>query len=122
MLAYMVLVLPEPVGPAIKTMPQGEWISFIHCSNISGIKPTLSSVSSMSLSSTRSTAISPWTVLMVATRKSISRPSTLIENWPSWGRRLSAMFRFDSTLMREMSGAYTRLGRRMASWSTPSMR
>ena len=71
-------------------------------------KPTTSSESLAnfslidSLSSTRSTASSPWIVGMIETRKSISRFLYRTRKRPSCGTRFSAMSSSLMTLMREM--------------------
>jgi hypothetical protein len=57
------------------------------------------------LSSSRSTARSPWLVGSVATRTSTWRPASRSEMRPSCGRRFSAMSRLAITLMRESIAA-----------------
>jgi len=70
----------------------------------------------------RSTADSPWMVGMVATRRSIGRPATIMALRPSWGSRRSEMSMSAMIFSRLMIPARSEAGARMASWSTPSMR
>ena len=56
-------------------------------------------------SSTRSTTLSPNCVGSVETRRSTCRPAMFFWMRPSCGRRRSAMFRFDMTFTREMTGS-----------------
>lgn len=53
------------------------------------------------------TTPSPKTIGMMLTRRSISRPCTLILKLPSCGTRRSAMLRFERILMRLMMAAWS---------------
>ena len=63
------------------------------------------------------TTFSPNTVATDETRTSSGRPSTVVENWPSWGARFSTMFIDDMILRRLTSGLWAVIGRRTASTS-----
>ena len=117
------MVLPEPVGPVHSSMPSGAVTMSRYGPTTTGGMPSLSRVmSDRDLSSSRSTIFSPWTVPTTEMRTSIGRPSTMTENWPSWGRRRSTMFRSDMTFMRDEMGGPMRRGSSMASVRAPSMR
>ncbi len=74
-------------------MPNGAWISSSHFTAVSAGMPSWPSSSALRLlSSSRMTIFSPITVASVDTRTSRSRPSTVVENCPSCGRRRSTMF------------------------------
>ena len=64
------------------------------------------------LSSTRRTQLSPQIVATVDTRMSISRPSTDIVIWPSWGRRRSTMF-ISAMILRRLTSAGAMLRREL---------
>ncbi len=68
------------------------------------------------------TRLSPNSVGMVETRKSISRSAILSLMRPSWGSRRSAMSSLAMILTREMMAACSRRGGESTSWSTPSIR
>ena len=70
----------------------------------------------------RSTTLSPDSVGMVETRRSISRPRTVALMRPSCGRRRSAMFRLAMILMREVTAARSDNGSVSTVCSMPSMR
>ena len=71
--AYWVVVLPEPVGPLINIMPKGLFTIFMYLSKESGRKPISGNGrKAKDLSRIRITTISPYTVLVVATRRSTS--------------------------------------------------
>jgi len=74
------------------------------------------------LSNKRITVASPCTVGTVATRISISRPFVSVENWPSCGRRWSAIFMSESIFTRDVSGRWIFSGSDMTSCSVPSTR
>ena len=57
---------------------------------------------------TRSVTISPSVVSLVATRKKVSSPSIRFENWPSCGRRRSAIFMFAILGMGLVVGVFMR--------------
>ena len=61
------------------------------------------------------TIFSPNTVATDATRTSISRPSTFVENWPSCGARFSTMFISDMIFRRLISALCADSGRVNAS-------
>ena len=67
---------------------------------------------------------SPWTIGMMDTRTSISRPVTFILMRPSCGSRFSAMFSRAMILSRLMMADWKRLisGGRFWFWSRPSIR
>ena len=93
--------LPEPVGPVTSRMPCGRSMSCLNVLYVSGSMPTLARLNTMRpLSRSRMTMPSPWTIGMIETRTSISRPWTRILMRPSCGRRFSAMFSRAMILMR----------------------
>ena len=76
--AYSVVVLPDPVGPVTSTMPCGSEISSWNLFSTSGGMPTVRRSNFMrSLSNSRITTPSPWSMGMIETRTSISRPRDL---------------------------------------------
>ncbi len=68
------------------------------------------------------TMLSPWFVGMDDTRRSRSRPMTLIWMRPSWGTRFSAMLMLAMIFTRLMMADCRRFGGLSTSCSTPSMR
>ena len=79
--AYSVVVLPAPVGPAQMTMPNGAWTSLEYVLYVSAGIPSWPRLTiDFDLSSRRMTIFSPNTVATDDTRTSIWRPSTLVEN------------------------------------------
>ena len=68
------------------------------------------------------TTFSPHTVGRVATRRSIFLPLALTDSRPSCGMRRSAMLMSAMIFSRLMTPDWMRLGERMTSCSTPSMR
>ncbi len=94
--AYSVVVLPLPVGPVTSRMPCGIEISSRNFdSTASGMPTVLRSNFIRSLSKSRRTTPSPYSMGMIETRTSISRPETLILIRPSCGSRFSAMLSRD---------------------------
>ncbi len=76
----------------------------------------------LSLSRILMTTLSPWSMGMVETRRSISRSPTLSRMRPSWGSLRSAMFSFAMILIRETMAACSLFGAVSISCSTPSIR
>ena len=70
----------------------------------------------------RSTTLSPHSVGMVETRKSISRPCTVVLMRPSCGMRRSAMLSCAMILMREVTAARSASGKVSTVCSMPSRR
>ena len=74
------------------------------------------------LSRRRITIRSPLAVGTVESRMSTSLPASLMRMRPSWGSRFSAMLSPPMILMRLEMEAWKRLGARITSRSTPSIR
>ena len=121
--AYSVVVLPLPVGPAQSTMPKGERTNLEYVACVSrGIPRSPNLKTDRVLSRIRMTQFSPMIVDTVATRTSTSLPSMLVVSCPSWGRRRSTMFMFAMILMRLTSPGPIATGSWRISLSAPSMR
>ena len=121
--AYRVVVLPLPVGPAHSTMPNGERTIRSYWVCVSPGMPSWASLySDLLLSRTRMTHFSPKTVAIVETRTSIPRPSTSVANWPSWALRRSTMFMSARILTRLTRAPAMVMGRVSTSCRVPSIR
>ena len=82
--AYSVVVLPLPVGPAHRTMPNGARTKAEYVSAASfGMPSSLRRSTERVRSSSRMTHFSPQMVATVATLTSTSLPSISVRNWPS---------------------------------------
>ena len=120
--AYMVVVLPEPVGPVTTKIPSRfprTWR--IRSTSGRGI-PVSSRVPDWRGLSTRTTTFSARRVGTVEIRRSNFLPSTTIRARPSWGRSRSAMSRRLMTLMRDTTRVRTGPGICMPERRTPSTR
>ena len=121
--AYSVVVLPEPVGPVTSTTPSERWMRRSNLFWSSERKPSCGRPSArFDLSRIRMTIDSPWFVGTVETRRSRSRPPTLIWMRPSCGMRFSEILIFDMILKREIIAPCRRFGGESILRSAPSMR
>ena len=120
--ACKVVVLPEPVGPTTNKMPCGLSIMRVMLLLLAGDRFIFSIGSAPPVARIRMTTPSPATVGMVATRTSIICPDNLKASLPSWGRRFSAIFRFDMILMRAITALWWDAGTWVISRHTPSIR
>ena len=92
-IVYMVELLPDPVGPTIRTMPLLALMSVRYFSRSPPAKPIPSASRSFSsLSSRRITTVSPWMVGSVDMRRSMSCFLMRTFARPSWGMRRSEVF------------------------------
>ena len=122
-MVYMVVDLPEPVGPTIRITPFLIFTSRRYFSRSSPARPMESRLSFLpDLSSRRATIFSPYTVGSVDTRRSMSLSRTFTLKRPSWGTRRSVMSRPDMTFTRLMTAACSSRGTVSMSRSRPSMR
>jgi len=87
--AYMVVVLPEPVGPVTSTIPKGVWMAFNRYFSGSGSNPRVGRSNDTALRSRmRRATFSPKAVGMMDTRMSIGLPWMIIRRRPSVGKAL----------------------------------
>ena len=98
-IAYSVVVLPEPVGPVIRTIPCGSWVSSCQgaCSSSLFSPSTLQvQLHGAAVEHAQHATLAGDSWGMVATRRSTGRPSIESSMRPSWGMRVSAMSRSPS--------------------------
>ena len=121
--AYNVVVLPEPVGPVMSTIPNGFARPFLMVSRVRSSRSKLSKLfKPLDGSSTRITIFSPSGVGNVATRKSISRSNIFARKRPSCGTLASSIFKLATTLIRDAIGWASSIGNDATSRRSPSMR
>ena len=120
--AYSVVVLPLPVGPVTKIIPNGLSINTLKSSSSFLGRPSSFRLNIMlPLSKILKTTFSPPTVGNEATLRSNSFPSLFTAIWPSWGMRFSAIFISASTFILDTTADSTPLGTVMISCRIPSI-
>ena len=117
------VVFPLPVGPVTRIIPYGAETIGRNADSVSGEKPSVSMFNgTVAWSRMRITTLSPCSVGIVETRKSISFPPIRSFTRPSCGSRLSAMFSRAMILIRERIAVWSRRGGDSTSSRIPSIR